>query len=69
MPEQRKEENAQLSFNLNGGEERKICNSQNYASNSPNIVSFVDSTTLSVRREAVRRVVQSGIFKLRSSDS
>ena len=63
MSEKRKEEYSQLSFDL-GDEKRDIWNhTENFSCRTNNIVTFIDSRTLAVRRAAIRRVAEAEIFK------
>ena len=57
---------AQLDLDLSGSTPR---NSTNSNSSSGQIMHFVDSATLQIRRDALRRVTANGIFKIPTSSN
>lgn len=63
MSKDRKEVISQLSFDLEAG--RNPNKGHNGPAIQENVIHFVDSATLAIRREAIRRVEISGIFNLR----
>jgi hypothetical protein len=56
------DESRQLCLDFGARNEPTAFDSQ--PARGPRVVSFVDATTLALRREAIRRVRQSGIFSI-----